>query len=259
MRILITGITGMVGSHLAEYVLAHHPDAEVHGLVRWRSPRDNIRAIQDRVRLHEGELRDLHSLVRLLETVRPDWIFHLAAQSYVSASFTRTRRHAAHQRDRHHQPARSGAPDRPRPAHPHLQLVGGLRPGARRRGADPREQRVPPGEPVRGVEGRRGHDRAAVLPVLRHQDHPHADVHPHRPAPRRRVRRERVRQADRRGRGRSAAEPDQGRQPEQRAHLRRRRRRGARLLAAAREVHAGRGVQHRRRAHDDWSARCWTC
>src|SRR5262245_5073009 len=87
MRILITGITGMVGSHLAEYVLAHHPEAEVHGLVRWRSPRDNIRTIQDRVRLHEAELRDLGSLVRLLDAVRPDWIFHLAAQSYVSASY----------------------------------------------------------------------------------------------------------------------------------------------------------------------------
>lgn len=88
MRILITGITGMVGSHLAEYVLAHHPEVEVHGMVRWRSPRDNIRAIQDRVRLHEGELRDLNSLVRVLETVRPERIFHLAAQSYVSASYT---------------------------------------------------------------------------------------------------------------------------------------------------------------------------
>jgi GDPmannose 4,6-dehydratase/GDP-4-dehydro-6-deoxy-D-mannose reductase len=88
MRVLITGITGMVGSHLAEYALAHHPGVEVHGLVRWRSPLDHIRAIQDRVRLHEAELRDLHSLVRLLSEVRPDWIFHLAAQSYVSSSFT---------------------------------------------------------------------------------------------------------------------------------------------------------------------------
>jgi len=88
MRILITGITGMVGSHLAEYVLAHHPEVEVHGMVRWRSPRDNIRAIQDRVRLHEAELRDLSSLVRVLDTVKPERIFHLAAQSYVSASYT---------------------------------------------------------------------------------------------------------------------------------------------------------------------------
>jgi GDPmannose 4,6-dehydratase/GDP-4-dehydro-6-deoxy-D-mannose reductase len=87
MRILITGITGMVGSHLAEYVLAHHPGTEVHGMVRWRSPLANIQTVRGRLELHEGELRDLHSLVRVLETVRPDWIFHLAAQSYVSASF----------------------------------------------------------------------------------------------------------------------------------------------------------------------------
>lgn len=88
MRILITGITGMVGSHLAEYVLAHHPDVEVHGMVRWRSPRANLVKVNGRVTLHEGELRDLHSLVRVLETVRPERIFHLAAQSYVSASFS---------------------------------------------------------------------------------------------------------------------------------------------------------------------------
>ena len=87
MRILITGITGMVGSHLAEYALAEHPEVEVHGLVRWRSPLDHIRAIQGRVKLHEAELRDLNSLVGLLAEIRPDWIFHLAAQSYVSASF----------------------------------------------------------------------------------------------------------------------------------------------------------------------------
>lgn len=87
MRILITGITGMVGSHLAEYVLRDHPDVEVHGLTRWRSPLDHIRGILHRVTLHDAELRDLHSLVRLLETVRPDRIFHLAAQSYVSTSF----------------------------------------------------------------------------------------------------------------------------------------------------------------------------
>jgi GDPmannose 4,6-dehydratase/GDP-4-dehydro-6-deoxy-D-mannose reductase len=87
MRVLITGITGMVGSHLAEYVLAHQPDVEVHGLVRWRSPLDNLHRIASRVALHHGELRDLHSLVRVLEAVRPDWIFHLAAQSYVTVSF----------------------------------------------------------------------------------------------------------------------------------------------------------------------------
>lgn len=87
MRVLITGITGMVGSHLAEYILAEHPGVEVHGLVRWRSPRENIAAILDRVTLHNGELRDLNSLVAVLSRVRPDRIFHLAAQSYVTVSF----------------------------------------------------------------------------------------------------------------------------------------------------------------------------
>jgi len=88
MRVLITGITGMVGSHLADYILAHHPSTEIHGLVRWRSPIDNIRHIQSRVVLHHAELRDLNSLVLLLASVRPDRIFHLAAQSYVSSSFS---------------------------------------------------------------------------------------------------------------------------------------------------------------------------
>lgn len=54
MKVLITGITGMVGSHLADYILDHHPAVEMHGLVRWRSPLDNIRRIESRVVLHQG-------------------------------------------------------------------------------------------------------------------------------------------------------------------------------------------------------------
>ena len=87
MKVLITGITGMVGSHLAEYVLHNHPSVEVHGLIRWRSPLDNIRDVQSNLVLHLAELRDLNSLVVLLREVKPDWIFHLAAQSYVTSSF----------------------------------------------------------------------------------------------------------------------------------------------------------------------------
>src|SRR5262245_57928088 len=85
MKVLITGITGMVGSHLAEYLLGI--GAEVHGLVRWRSPLVNIQAIQSKVTLHQGDLRDLNSLVTLLRNVRPDRIHHLAAQSYVDQSY----------------------------------------------------------------------------------------------------------------------------------------------------------------------------
>jgi len=87
MRILITGITGMVGSHLAEYILKNHPEVEVNGLVRWRSPLDHIRPILNQIHLHQAELRDLNSLIKLVRHTRPDWIFHLAAQSYVTTSF----------------------------------------------------------------------------------------------------------------------------------------------------------------------------
>ncbi|MGP8321247.1 MAG: GDP-mannose 4,6-dehydratase [Methanosarcinaceae archaeon] len=87
MRVLITGITGMVGSHMAEYILSNHPEVEIHGLIRWRSPMDNIQNIQSRISLHHAELRDLNSLINLLKIVKPDRIFHLAAQSYVTVSF----------------------------------------------------------------------------------------------------------------------------------------------------------------------------
>jgi GDP-mannose 4,6-dehydratase len=87
MRALITGITGFVGSHLADYLLSEHPNVEIHGTKRWRSPRDNIRQIEGRVSLHDCDLRDLKSLIDVLGDIKPDVIFHLAAQSYVQSSF----------------------------------------------------------------------------------------------------------------------------------------------------------------------------
>ena len=87
MRVLITGITGFVGSHLVEYMLANHPRTEVFGIKRWRSPKDNIRHLLDRVTLHDCDLRDLGSLIRVFGAVKPDVIFHLAAQSFVTTSY----------------------------------------------------------------------------------------------------------------------------------------------------------------------------
>ena len=87
MRVLITGITGMVGSHLAEYILENHKDVELHGMIRWRSPLDHIRQIKNKVQIHYADLRDLNSLVTVLRKAKPDRIFHLAAQSYVVTSF----------------------------------------------------------------------------------------------------------------------------------------------------------------------------
>ncbi len=87
MRALVTGITGFVGSHLAEFLLDRVEGVEVHGLKRWRSPLDNILGVLDRVHLWDGDLRDLKSMVRVVGEVRPDVVFHLAAQSYVPTSF----------------------------------------------------------------------------------------------------------------------------------------------------------------------------
>lgn len=87
-RVLITGITGFVGSHLVDYILANHPEVEIYGLVRWRSPMDNLMHISpDKYKLLYGDLMDLSSLVRMMGEVPPEIIFHLAAQSYVKISF----------------------------------------------------------------------------------------------------------------------------------------------------------------------------
>jgi len=87
MKALITGITGFAGSHLAEYLLAHQPQVEIVGIRRWRSPMENIAHIADRLELVETDLTDYHSVYRMLASVRPDYIFHLAAQSFVPTSW----------------------------------------------------------------------------------------------------------------------------------------------------------------------------
>lgn len=87
MKILITGITGFVGSHLAEYIVNLKEDHKIYGICRWRSPRDNLADIYDKVTLIEADLFDLSSLMRHIKAIKPDIIFHLAAQSYVLTSF----------------------------------------------------------------------------------------------------------------------------------------------------------------------------
>lgn len=86
-KVLITGITGFVGSHLSDYILAEHPNVQIFGLVRWRSSKENIKHILDKITLCFGDLVDLPSLETILEKHKPDVIFHLAAQSYVDFSF----------------------------------------------------------------------------------------------------------------------------------------------------------------------------
>src|SRR5947208_2178910 len=101
MRVLITGITGFAGSHLAEYILAEHPDVAVFGTYRWRSRMENLdtliakgvldviegryssgagqadQAHKGRVTLLHCELTDAGAVEKLIAATRPDRIFHL--------------------------------------------------------------------------------------------------------------------------------------------------------------------------------------
>ena len=85
MRVLITGITGFVGSHMAEYAL--DKGAQVFGSTRWRSKTENIEHLRSKVTFIESDLRDLSSVRALLETSVPDYVVHLAAQSFVGVSW----------------------------------------------------------------------------------------------------------------------------------------------------------------------------
>ena len=93
MKALITGITGMVGSHLADYLI-EHTDWEIYGVCRWRSPMDNVSQLidrvnnKDRVYFDYADLNDQISLITVIRKVKPDYVFHLAAQSYPLTSFT---------------------------------------------------------------------------------------------------------------------------------------------------------------------------
>jgi len=86
-RALIAGITGQIGSYLAELLLSK--DYEVHGIIR-RSSSFNTGRIDhvfDRLHLHYGDMSDGTGLRRILEKVQPDEVYGLAAQSHVRVSF----------------------------------------------------------------------------------------------------------------------------------------------------------------------------
>jgi GDP-4-dehydro-6-deoxy-D-mannose reductase len=86
-RVLVTGVTGFAGSHLVDYMLTRN-DCEIFGIQRWRSPLENVAHFMDKITMVECDLRDASSTRDTLERVRPDWIFHLAAQSFVPTSWS---------------------------------------------------------------------------------------------------------------------------------------------------------------------------
>lgn len=91
-RALITGATGMVASHLIDFLI-ENTDWDIYGMVRWRSPLANLAQHLGRIekgdRLHllNGDLRDDISLRHVVQAARPDFVFHLAAQSFPQTSF----------------------------------------------------------------------------------------------------------------------------------------------------------------------------
>lgn len=92
-RALITGISGMVGSHLADYLI-ENTDWQIYGMARWRSPLDNLAQLTEeinrgeRVKLLYGDLEDEISINHVVKESKPDFVFHLAAQSFPQTSFT---------------------------------------------------------------------------------------------------------------------------------------------------------------------------
>lgn len=88
LRVLITGITGFVGSYQAEQILAlGRKDIEIYGMKRWRSPLEHISGIKDSIKLVDADLLDATSTIQMIKSIMPDKIFHLAAQSFVPYSF----------------------------------------------------------------------------------------------------------------------------------------------------------------------------
>jgi len=90
---LITGVTGMVGSHLLDFLLENTNDTII-GLCRWRSPLDNVKNHLERANdnsriiFENADINDITSLIRVINKHRPDYIYHLAAQSYPQTSFS---------------------------------------------------------------------------------------------------------------------------------------------------------------------------
>jgi GDPmannose 4,6-dehydratase len=91
-RVLITGICGMVGSHLTDFLL-EKTDWKIYGFCRWNEQMDNIEHLseiinkKERIELIYGDLNDYASLLNAVEKSKPDFVFHLAAQSYPQTSF----------------------------------------------------------------------------------------------------------------------------------------------------------------------------
>ncbi len=88
MRILVTGVSGFIGSHLAEYINSNLKQNELYGLIRPRSSLANLQKLSGQVKFYTGDLMEFHSLLAPLDEIRPDLVFHLAGQGAPSFSWS---------------------------------------------------------------------------------------------------------------------------------------------------------------------------
>lgn len=91
-NVLITGVCGMVGSHLVDFLI-ENTDWNIYGFARWIDSMDNLEHLSDRInkkdrfQLIYGDLNDLSSLSNAVNISKPNYVFHLGAQSYPQTSF----------------------------------------------------------------------------------------------------------------------------------------------------------------------------
>jgi GDP-4-dehydro-6-deoxy-D-mannose reductase len=86
MKVLITGVGGFAGSHLADYI-AGNTNAEIFGVLRDSEKSDNLQQIEEKIVLSTGEITDFQSIFKIMKEVKPDIIFHVAGQAFVPTSF----------------------------------------------------------------------------------------------------------------------------------------------------------------------------
>ena len=93
-NILITGITGFVGSHLADYILKNYKKEKIFATKRYHLSRlEHVKHIYNKINWFDCDITDSRATLELIEEVNPDLVFHCAAESFVSSSWRHPRRY----------------------------------------------------------------------------------------------------------------------------------------------------------------------